>query len=354
VRISRRGAIGIAISVGLLWWTLRDVAFGELWHVLQGSNAVWWGCAIVAATGTFPLRALRWRLILDPVAPGIPLGALWRSTAIGMMVNNLVPARAGELARALALTRETPRVGFAAAFASLAVDRVFDAVVILLLLMIGIYDLPAAEASQVGNWVGGFTILMVAVIGALYLVVVFPARIIGLYEALARRVAPRFEARGRDLLFAFASGLSVLRSPRRFGAVLFWTTIHWLLNALAFWFGFRAVGIDVSGFATLVVQGLLAIGVAAPSSPGFFGIFEAVARVTLVEVYGIATPTALAWAFGYHILTFIPITLIGLFYLGRIGMHLGDVSKVEASSPTGEPGIDDGDALEPSPPPPAR
>jgi uncharacterized protein (TIRG00374 family) len=329
VRISRRGAIGIVISIALLWWTLRDVQFAELWHVVRVSDPIWWVCAIVAATCTFPLRALRWRLILDPVAPGIPLGSLWRATAIGMMVNNLLPARAGELARALALTRETPRVGFAAAFASLAVDRVFDAVVLLLLLIIGIYDLPDAEASQVGNWVGGFTLLIVAVIAALYLVVVFPARIIGLYEALARRVAPRFEARGRDLLLAFASGLSVLRSPRRFAAVFAWTTIHWMLNALAFWLGFRAVGIEVSAFAALVVQGIVAIGVAAPSSPGFFGIFEAVARLTLVELYGVHTPTALAWAFGYHILTFIPITLFGLFYIGRIDMRLGDVQKVE-------------------------
>src|SRR5215210_207776 len=232
MRMSWRSVIGIAISVALLYWTLKDVDPGELWSVLRHSSIGWWVLAMVAATSIFPLRAIRWRLILDPVAPDIPIGMLWRAIAVGMMVNNLYPARAGELARAFALTRETPRVGFAASFASLAVDRVFDAVVLLLLLIVGMFELPAGRDTVVAgqplsNWVGWGTVGMVAMIVALYLVVVFPARIISHYEAFSRRVAPRFEARGRDALLAFAAGLSVLRSPRRFGAVMMWTILHW-------------------------------------------------------------------------------------------------------------------------------
>jgi hypothetical protein len=332
MRMSWRSAIGIAISVALLVWTLWGVDFVELWDVLRHSNAGWWTLAVIAATSIFPLRAIRWRLILDPIASGIPLAALWRSIAIGMMVNNLYPARAGEPARAYALTRETPKVGFAASFASLAVDRVFDAVVLLMLLIVGMFELPAAEETMIAgqplsNWVGGGTIAMSVMIGALYLVVVFPARLIGIYEAFSRRVAPRFEARGRDALLAFAGGLSVLRSPRRFGAVMFWTVLHWVVNAGAMWLGFRAVGIDASLFAAFVVQGLIAIGVAAPSSPGFFGVFEYVAKVALV-LYGVGESQAVAWGFGYHILTFIPITLIGLYYFGRLDLRFGDLKTV--------------------------
>src|SRR5688500_13943098 len=228
MRMSWRSAIGIAISVALLYWTLHDVEFSMLWDVLRRSRLELWALAVITATSIFPLRAIRWRLILEPVAEGIPIGMLWRSIAIGMMVNNVYPARAGELARAYALTRETPRIGFAAAFASVAVDRVFDSVVLLLLLTVGMFDLPAARTAVIAgqplaNWVGGGVIGLVAVLGALYLVVVFPNRVIGLFEAFSRRVAPRYEARGRDALLAFAAGLSVLRSPRRFGAVMFWT-----------------------------------------------------------------------------------------------------------------------------------
>ena len=338
MRMSWRSAIGIAIGVALLYWTLKDVDPRDLWAVLRGSHIGWWSLAVLAATSIFPLRAIRWRLILDPVAPGIPLGMLWRSIAIGMMVNNVIP-RAGEVARAYALTRETRKVGFAASFASLAVDRVFDAVVVLLMLIVGMFELPAAQDAMVAgqplsNWVGGGTIVMVAVVGALYLVVVFPARIIGIYEAFSRRVAPRFEARGRDALLAFAAGLSVLRSPRRFGAVLVWTIIHWVVNALAFWFGFKAVGLSVSLLGAFVVQGLMAIGVAAPSTPGYFGVFEAIARVSLA-MYGVPEDQAVAWGFGYHILTFIPITVAGLYYFARLDLHFGDLRAAADAKETG-------------------
>jgi uncharacterized protein (TIRG00374 family) len=342
MRVSWRSAIGIAISVALLWWTLRGVHLADLWEVLRHSNVGWWALAVVAATSIFPLRAIRWRLILDPVADGIPLGMHWRSIAIGMMVNNLVPARAGEFARAYALTRETPRVGFAASFASLAVDRVFDAVVLLLLLIVGMFELPAAQNTVVAgqplsNWVGWGTVVMVAMIAALYTVVVFPGRIIALYEAFSRRVAPRFEERGRDALMAFAGGLSVLRSPRRFGAVMLWTILHWVMNALAFWCGFKAIGLGVSLFGAFVVQGLMAIGVAVPSSPGFFGVFEAIARAIL-PMYGVTEDQAVAWGFAYHILTFIPITLIGLYYFARLDLRFGELrSAAEAGGEGIEP-----------------
>src|SRR4029453_7341367 len=82
-----------------------------------------------------PLGAIRWRIILGPVAPDVPIGPLWRAIAVGMMVNNVYPARLGEIARAYALTRETSRVSLTSAVASLAVDRVFDALTLMLLLV---------------------------------------------------------------------------------------------------------------------------------------------------------------------------------------------------------------------------
>src|SRR5687768_5310468 len=94
MRKSWRSAIGIAISVALLYWTLHDVEFSMLWDVLRQSRVGLWVLTVITATSIFPLRAIRWRLILDPVAPGIPIGMLWRSIAIGMMVNNVYPARA--------------------------------------------------------------------------------------------------------------------------------------------------------------------------------------------------------------------------------------------------------------------
>ena len=108
-----RGAIGIALSVALLVYALHDVNFRIVAGTLEQSNVALFALSAIAATAIFPLRARRWRAILDPIAPRLPFGDLWRATAIGMMIGNIVPARAGELARAYALSTEQPKVGFA-------------------------------------------------------------------------------------------------------------------------------------------------------------------------------------------------------------------------------------------------
>jgi uncharacterized protein (TIRG00374 family) len=344
MKLGWRGALGFLLSALLLVWTLRGVDLREVWHVLAGSNVALLVLSALTATAIFPLRARRWRVILDPVAPDLPFRMLWRATAIGMMVNNVVPARAGEIARAYALTRETPRVPFSAAFASLAVDRVFDAVVVLGLMFLAMIDPQFPRGTEagrlVGSWAGTGAVAVVGLLGALYLLVFFPARVISLYEAFARRVAPRYEERGRDALLAFASGLGVLRSPRRFAAVLWWTLLHWLTNALAFWIGFRAVGIPAPLGAALFLQGLIAIGVAIPSSPGFFGVFEAFARTGL-SVYGVDGTLAASWAIGFHLLSFVPITIFGAVYFARLGLHFGDLARTTDAGPdagSGGPG----------------
>ncbi|HEX2718818.1 MAG TPA: lysylphosphatidylglycerol synthase transmembrane domain-containing protein [Gemmatimonadaceae bacterium] len=331
MKIGWRGAIGIALSVALLVYALSDVDFGEVAATLRASNLPMLVLAALLATLTFPLRARRWRVILDPVEPNLPFGQLWRSTAIGMMVGNVVPARAGELARAYALSRENPRVGFAAAFASIAVDRVFDAVVVLLLLFVAMFDPIFPRGTPVGgqpisNWAGGGIIAVAALLAALYAIVFFPTRVLTLFELLVRRIAPKLEARGRDAIVAFSSGLGVLRAPKRFASVFLWTLAHWLLNALAFWVGFRAVGISVPFSASLFIQGIIAIGVALPSAPGFFGVFEVAAKAGLA-VYGVGPDRAVAWAIGYHILSFIPITVIGAAYFARLGMRMGELQS---------------------------
>ena len=329
MKLGWRGAIGIALSVALLVYALHDVNFRVVADTLRQSNILLFVLSAMAATLTFPLRARRWRVILDPVAPDLPFSSLWRATAIGMMIGNIVPARAGELARAYALSTEEPKVGFAAAFASIAVDRVFDAVVILFMLFLAMLD-PAFPtgtriANQpVANWAGGGIIAVIALLAVLYALVLFPARVLTIYEFFVRRLAPKLEARGRDALLAFASGLSVLRAPRRFASVLGWTILHWLCNAFAFWLGFKAVGIATPFSAAIFVQGIIAIGVAIPSAPGFFGVFEAIAKESL-GVYGVGPDLAVAWAIGYHILSFIPITVIGAVYFARLGLKMGDL-----------------------------
>ncbi|GJG84826.1 TIGR00374 family protein [Gemmatimonadetes bacterium T265] len=330
MRLDWKAGLGIVLSAVLLWWTLHDIDFAAVWGVLRASDGWLWSASTVAATLIFPVRARRWRTILDPVVPRLPFRPLWRATAVGMMVNNVAPARAGELARVVALRRERPDVPFGGALASLAVDRLFDAVVLLLLL----FAAPLDPAFPAGARVGGYSVLSIGeggvgltvlLVVGLYAVVAAPDGFARVLAALARRVAPRWESRAAGSVRTFAAGLGVLRDPRRFAAVFAWSVAHWLLCAWSVWIGFRAVGIAAPFSAALFLNSLLSVASAIPASPGFFGLFESVSRVGLA-VYGVPATRAVSWALGYHILTFVPITVFGFVYLARLGLTFGQLA----------------------------
>lgn len=328
MKVGWRGALGIALSGALLWWVLKDVELVAVWRVLAESSVALWFGSMIFATAIFPLRAVRWAALLKPVAGRLPFRSLWRCTAIGMMVTNVLPGRAGELARAFALSRAEESVKFTAAFASIAVDRLFDGTVVLLLMLTAMLD-PAFGRAEAG---GTGALLLSMRVAALFLALVLavlawmavsPARVHAVHDATMGRLAPTLSVRTRTLLEGFTSGLGVLRNPRLVTVVFFWTLVHWLCNAFAFWLGFRALGIDAPYSAALLIQGMIAIGVAIPSSPGFFGVFEAFGTVGLA-LYGLSTTRAVSWALGFHVLSYIPITLMGAWYLTRLKLHFRD------------------------------
>ncbi|HTJ21531.1 MAG TPA: lysylphosphatidylglycerol synthase transmembrane domain-containing protein [Gemmatimonadaceae bacterium] len=329
MKLGVRGVLGLAISVACLYFAFRNVQWNDALEHARTANYWLLALAAACATGMFPLRARRWRTILDPVAPKLPFGPLWRSTAIGMMVNNVVPLRAGEFARAFALTREVPSVSFSTALASLVVDRVFDAIVVLLLLAISMLAArfpPGMEIMgySIGHLAAAFAAAPAVALVVLYSLVFFPDKLIRIFELIARRVSPSIEQRGSDMLRRFAGGLSVLRTPLHFAAVFWWTLLHWLLQPLAFWLGLLALGIHVPWIATLFVQGVIVVAVALPSAPGFFGLFELGAKVSLA-LWGVAQSDAAIWAVVFHVAAFIPITLIGAYYSARLGLSVGQI-----------------------------
>ena len=324
--------LGLAVSVALLAWVLYRINLHEVWHYATAANPWLLFATVALATLTFPVRAIRWRLILRDVdGHPFPLLPLWHATAIGFMANNLLPARAGEVARAYVVTRQVP-VRFTTALASIGVERVFDALVMLGLMAVAI----AAPSFPAHALVGGRSFAAVATTGALVfgamlimalLVVHRPGPWLSFFDSLARRVLP---ARAADPVMRAAegivAGLTVLKSPTRFAGVVAWSLILWIKNAAAFAICFRAFGLDVPLEAALLLQGIIGFGVAVPSTPGFVGVFEAATLLTL-RLYGVDASLAVSYALTYHVTTFIPITLLGLWSLSRLHLRLGELRE---------------------------
>ena len=323
--------IGLVISGLLLWWVLHDVSLAEVWHEIRSARPGWFLAAIVAATLTFPLRTIRWRYLLRDQGAVLPFAPLWHATAIGFMANNLLPARAGEVARAYA-ARQLTGVRFMTAFGSIAVERVMDGLFLVGLLFIGFL---AGGFTQEAT-IGGVPLARLATGGAVFFGAVFAAALLVVWmPGLTRRVAhtvlhavfpERWAVRALGLVDGLLDGLTALRAPGRLAAVLFWSLVLWLTNAASFWLAFAAFGLDLSWGPALVLQGILAFGVAIPSSPGFFGVFEGATRAALV-LYGVPASLAVSLAIGYHIAGFIPITVLGLWSLWNAGLHLHDLKR---------------------------
>jgi uncharacterized protein (TIRG00374 family) len=325
-----RGLVGIAISVAFLYYAFRNLNLSQAIDTARHANYPLLILSAAVATCMFPLRARRWRTILDPIAPKLPFSPLWQATAIGVFVTNVVPLRAGELARAYALTRQVPTVSFSTSLASVAVDRVFDGIVVMVLLAVGVALAGFNSNTTIGGYslahAAGFVVAgALALLVAFYVLVFFPKTLIRAFELVARRVSPTIERRGAEMLAKFSEGLSVLRTPGHFIAVFGWTLAHWLVQPVAFWLAFLAVGVNnVPIAATLIVQGVIVILVALPSAPGFFGAFETGAMIGL-SLYGVSRSDATTWALLFHIASFIPITLIGAYYATRLGFSFGDM-----------------------------
>ena len=326
-----RAVLGVVVSVLLIWWVLRDVEPGLLLGELRDANGWLLLAAVAVATTGFLTRALRWRVILHPIRPGTGLGSRFAAVCIGFALNNLLPARAGELARAWALSRFEP-VPVSGSLGSLVAERFLDGVAILLLLGAAVL-LPGfpANATIGGRPLVGVLLTILAAGGAgvlfLFLPVIFPAPALRILDRGLRLVPGGRGSRLRKLVEFFLQGLGVLRSPRLFGQALSWSLVIWAWNAVSFWLAFLAFGIDQGYAAALFVQGVIALGVAVPSAPGYFGTFHAAALVGLHEVYGVAGEATLAFAFGYHLGGFFPVTFLGLWYAGRLGLSLPELGK---------------------------
>jgi len=288
-------------------------------HHIAGARPGPLAAAILVATLTFPIRLIRWRLLLrDERGMAYPSAPLWHAIALGFTANNLLPLRAGELIRSYTAARLT-RARFTTVISSVAVERIFDGLTVVGLLTFALFDsdLPSsvkvagtsvAQLARAAGVAGGVALVLAIIVVAAPLAA----------ERLVRRLLPsaRLADRLVYMIEGIRQGLAVLRSPARLAEVIVWSLVLWLANGWAFYLGFTAFNIPVSYSGALLMQGLLVLGISVPSTPGFFGPFEAVI-VAVLALYRIPGSLAFSYAIAFHVTTLVPITLLGLWSLTR-------------------------------------
>jgi uncharacterized protein (TIRG00374 family) len=332
LRLDRKAVIGVCITVFLLWWILRDVPFGEVWTQIRRAHLGLLLAAITVATAGFLIRALRWKVLLQPVCADTSLRNRFAAVNIGFMANNLLPARVGEFARAYALSKVEP-ISMPAVLGSLVVERILDALVLMGILLAAIFS-PSFPVSvrlsggPLGAALNAIVVLLLVLVVIITLILVMPRTVVRVTERLAR-VLPGDLARPIvGGLEAFLGSFKVFRSPKLLLLVVIWSVGFWLWHGLSFWLAMLAFDIHAGPVAAYFTEAVVGFGVAIPAAPGFFGTFHASASWAL-SVFDVPAPRSLAFAFGYHLGSFIPVTVIGLYYAGRIGLSLKEVGDSE-------------------------
>ena len=324
-----KSALGIGISAFFIWWVLRGEDPAEIISQMSQANPWYFLASVFVGTAGYFVRALRWKVLLHPLKPDTAVRSRFASISIGFAVNNIFPARLGELARAFALTRVEP-ISVSGSLGSLVVERFLDAIVLVTLFLVpmALPSFPGADGLFAGVFGGVLRTtfgLLVVFLAGLVALLVFPGPIVRLAERLFVRLPGGWGPRMVGALESFLRALKVLRHPVLLTKAIGWSYAFWLWHGLSFWLGFKAFGVDLGFAAAVFTEAVVGFAVAIPAAPGFFGTFQLGADLALSGVYGVAEPAALAFAFGYHLGGFFPITIIGLYYAWSIGFSVSDV-----------------------------
>jgi len=331
--------VGVLISAFFLWWALRKLNPADLWQAVSHANYWWILPGVAVYFVAVWARAWRWHYLLRPVK-SVKTRVMFPITCIGYMGNNIYPARAGEVLRAVVLKRKEG-VPISVSLATIIVERIFDGVVMLAFVFFNLTRLAqmAAVSIPVGKW--NITIRDLAVWGS---VAFFGALVIFLLAAMfphftarvgdwfvARMLPLRLREKTSGIMHRFLDGLESLRSPFNILMVFFTSVLIWLLETVKYWFVMHAFGFEVSFFTLMLMNGVVNLATTIPAAPGYLGTFDA-PGIAILMADGIEQGLATGYTLVLHFALWFPITAVGAYYMAREGIHWSDALRREADS----------------------
>jgi uncharacterized protein (TIRG00374 family) len=327
--------LGVLISLVFIWLALRGLRLDEFWGTVQKAN-YWWllpGIAIYFV-GMW-VRAWRWHYLLRPIK-AVPTHKMFPITTIGYMGNNVYPARAGEVLRAVVLKRKE-NVSVSASLATIIVERIFDGVVMLAFVFVNLPELAKLTSSS--GFVGNIqqvavlgTGIFLGALGIFLLAAMFPRLTARAGTWFVEHLTPkRWHAKMISWMDRFLDGLASLRSPINVLMVFLTSVIIWLMETGKYWFVMHSFNFNVSFFALMLMNGIVNLATTIPSAPGYIGTFDA-PGIAVLTAYGVNQATAAGYTLVLHVALWLPITLLGAYFLTREGIKWSDSLRTETEN----------------------
>lgn len=303
-------ALALVVTGLFTWLAIRSANVDEVAAALQDNEWAWIVPAVLVLAVAVVVRGARWWTLFVPDGRP-PLPEVVRATVVGLFFNSILPLRAGEAARVVALRRRTTVSG-SEILGTVATERLYDVGALLVLLFALLPVLPDVSWAATAAWFALALALGVAVaVGFLarygergLRVLLWPLR------WLPAVTAERWERSTTNLLRGFAG----LRWGRLAVEAFLLTVLSWLVVGVSFWILMLGFDLDLAPWAGVLV--IIAVGLALvlPSGPAGVGVFEA-AVVIALAAYGVDASTALSYALVAHVVNFLPYVVAGLVLL---------------------------------------
>lgn len=310
-----RLVLGVAITGISLFLALRDVSFKDVGTALANVKVSFLGLALVSVGVTNLGKAVRWRMLLGTERQSVSLQKSFMAVLAAQALNTIYPARVGDLSRAYVVGGMGP--GRIFTLGTIVLEKLIDMLFYVLFFFILFLLIPLP------GWVSQSVAFFVAIplfIFAIILLVVYRlewfSRFLG---RLIRRFPEKVENRAQNWIDSALSSLTVLKSQKDLAQILLWSALVWSAAVLTNHLTLLALDIHVPLAAPLLVLIALQVSLSLPSVPGNIGVFEYLCILSLA-VFGIAQSPALSYGILLHLIVLLPQTLIGLLFVGILGM----------------------------------
>jgi glycosyltransferase 2 family protein len=307
---------GLVVSGFFLWLAVREVSGDELADALRRADLLWVAAIVPLFVVGFVCFAARWARIAKDIGP-ISTGEALNYLVAAAALSNTLPLRAGEPARAYWLSKHTG-APLSSGLGSVFADRTADTFVLTLAFAAVAPLVPQTE------WVGRILYPSIALTVGLILVLACAwwlahgrshrARL----RDITRRLPPRVRRVGGTLV---RQGLASIRTPIDLLVVVSYSAFGWIAWALAAWAAARAVGLHLGTIDVVFVTAVINLGSAIPSSPGFIGTYQWLGVSAVAVVSDAAPAQALAFTVVLHLVSLLPVTIIGWIIVGRLGLR---------------------------------
>jgi len=342
--------LGIVISVVALYLSFRNVPLHELSAYVSSIRYVWIIPAGSAVILSFALRALRWQVIL---ASSGEVGFLtaFHILMTGFMMNCVLPGRIGEIARPIILKKKE-NIPFSTGLATVAVERVFDISLLLLLFVVvlsivdidpnldmtfGDYDLSRDTLINIGKGMVYLSVFLI--VGILIMsfgktrqwinqcITGIPKIFFFVHQNTKQQMLDRIFIPLVRIIDNFAVGFSFITSPKKVIICIGLSLMVWGLSAYSYYLMVKGCpGIDLSFAELTAVMVMICFFIALPSVPGFWGIWEA-GGVFAMSLFGISTKNAAGFTLINHAIQVFPVILIGMVSAIILGINILHVSR---------------------------